>query len=58
MAYFYFDFRDTDKQSHRDLLPSLLIQLSAHSDPCFDILSRLYKAHDDGTRQPNDNVGL
>ena len=56
MAYFYFDFRDTDKQSLRDLLPSLLIQLSAHSDPCFDILSRLYEAHDDGARQPNDSA--
>ena len=56
MAYFYFDFRDVDKRSRRNLLPSLLIQLSARSDPFCDVLSRLYKAHDDGARQPNDSA--
>ena len=56
MAYFYFDFRDVDKQSSRDLLPSLLIQLAARSDPFCDILSELYKEHDDGTHQPSDEA--
>ena len=56
MAYFYFDFRDLDKRSRRNLLPSLLIQLSARSDPFCDILSRLYKEHDDGARQPSDSA--
>ncbi len=56
MAYFYFDFRDTNKQSRHDLLLSLLNQLSARSNPCCDILSRLYKAHDDGARQPSDRA--
>ena len=56
MAYFYFDFRDVDKQKLRNLLPSLLIQLSARSDPCCDILSRLYLAHDRGVRKPNDRA--
>ena len=56
MAYFYFDFRDVDKQSRRDLLPSLLIQLAARSDPFCDILSQLYKEYDDGTRQPSDGA--
>ena len=56
MAYFYFDFRDVDKQKLRNLLPSLLIQLSARSDPCCDILSRLYSAHDRGVRKPNDRT--
>jgi len=46
MAYFYFDFRDVDKQELQNLLPSLLIQLSARSDPCCDTLSRLYSSHD------------
>ena len=55
MAYFYFDFRDVDKRSRRNLLPSLLVQLCARSDPFCDILSRLYKSHDDGARQPSDN---
>ena len=54
MAYFYFDFRDVRKQSRDDLLRSLLIQLSAHSDPFCDILSRLYAEYGKGTRQPSD----
>ncbi len=41
MAYFYFDFRDINKQHWRDLIPSLLTQLSAQSRPCCDILSRI-----------------
>jgi hypothetical protein len=55
MGYFYFDFRDTDKQHFRDLVLSLLTQLSTYSDPCFNILSRLHSDHKDGTRQPNDD---
>ena len=55
VAYFYFDFRDVDKRSRRGLLSSLLIQLTAHSDPLCGILSRLYKEYDDGTHQPSDN---
>ncbi|KAH8978856.1 hypothetical protein EDB92DRAFT_373101 [Lactarius akahatsu] len=56
MAYFYFDFRDVDKRSRRNLLPSLLVQLSTRSDPFCDVLSRLHKAHDDGARQPSDRA--
>jgi hypothetical protein len=56
IAYFYFDFRDTDKQHWRDLLSSLLTQLSAHSGPCFDILSRLYSNDGNGAQQPNDDA--
>ena len=54
MAYFYFDFRDANKQGLRDLLTSLLTQLSACSGPCCDILSDLYLAHDKGKNQPSD----
>jgi len=56
MAYFYFDFRDVDKQKTEDLLPSLLIQLSARSGPCCDTLSQLYSSHDHGVRRPNDRA--
>ena len=56
MAYFYFDFRDINKQARRNLLPSLLIQLSNRSNPRFDILFRLYAANDNGARHPNDSV--
>ena len=56
MAYFFFDFRDVDKQKLSNLLPSLLIQLSASSDPCCDILSRLYIAHKRGVEKPSDRA--
>ena len=56
MAYFYFDFRDANKQKLHSLLPSLLIQLSARSVPCHDILSQLYSAHDRGEKQPSDRA--
>ncbi|KAH9035899.1 hypothetical protein EDB85DRAFT_2112675 [Lactarius pseudohatsudake] len=55
-AYFYFDFRDLDKQHIRNLLPSLLIQLSAQSDRRRDILSQLYLAHDNGEEKPRVGV--
>jgi hypothetical protein len=56
MAYFYFDFRDINKQHWRDLVPSLLTQLSSRSGPRCDILSKLYSDHDDGAQQPNDDA--
>src|SRR5712675_2614590 len=56
MAYFYFDFRNVNKQHLHDLIPSLLIQLSAHSDLRCDILSQLYATHDSGKTQPSDIV--
>ena len=55
MAYFYFDFRDIGKQHWRDLVPSLLTQLSASSGPRCDILSRYYSDHDSGAKQPSDD---
>jgi hypothetical protein len=56
MAYFYFDFRDANKQSLRDLLRSLLTQLSARSGRRCDTLSSLYSAHDQGKNQPSDDI--
>ena len=56
IAYFYFDFRDTDKQSLHNLVPSLLSQLSASSDPRCDILSHLYLSHERDNKQPSDNT--
>jgi hypothetical protein len=56
MAYFYFDFRDANKQSLHDLLRSLLTQLSARSGRRCDILSDLYSAHDEGKNQPSDSI--
>jgi hypothetical protein len=56
MAYFYFDFRDTNKQGLRDLVTSLLTQLSGRSATRRDILSDLYLAHNKGKNQPSDSI--
>ena len=55
MAYFYFDFRDANKQGLQNLVRSLLTQLSDHLASRCDILSNLYSAHDEGKNQPNDS---
>ena len=56
MAYYYFDFRDTEKQNRRNLLLSLLSQLSACSDLCCYILHRIYVTHNNGAQKPTDDV--
>jgi hypothetical protein len=53
MAYYYFDFRDVKKQDCYGLLSSLISQLSAESDSCFNILSQLYSDHGRGIRKPD-----
>ena len=53
MAYYYFDFRDVKKQELYGLLSSLLLQLSAESDSCFNVLSRFYSDHTRGMRKPD-----
>ena len=52
MAYYYFDFRDVKKQDCYGLLSSLIWQLSAESDSCYDVLSRLYSDNARGVRKP------
>ena len=56
IAYFYFDFKDLRKQTCHDLLLSLLSQLSTRSIPFCNILHHVYKAHENGTRQPSDDT--
>ena len=56
MAYFYFDFRDLNKQSCHDLLLSLVTQLSTRSSRYCDILHRVYETHEKGSRQPSDDT--
>ena len=53
MAYYYFDFRDVKKQDCYGLLSSLLSQLSADSNACYDILSKLFTDNIRGTRKPD-----
>ena len=57
LAFFYFDFRDKDKkQDFRNFISSLLVQLSAYSNPCCEIISRLYSSHGKGTQQPSNGA--
>lgn len=56
LAYFYFDFRDEYKQNVRNLLTSLLIQLSAYAGPCRNLISCLYSKHGNGTQQASDDT--
>lgn len=56
MAYFFFDFKDNQKQTRLDMIPSLLTQLSAQPGRCRDILSRLYLAHNRGSQMPTGGV--
>jgi hypothetical protein len=50
---FLFDFRDANKQGLRDLVLSLLTQLSSRSGPRCDILLDLYSDHHKGRNQPS-----
>ena len=55
LAYFYFDFKDTEKQDLRALLSSLLVQLSDQSDVFFATLFSLYSAHKKAAETPTDD---
>jgi len=55
MAYFYFDFRDINKQNRRDLIPSLLTQLFDQSHHHCDILNDLYLKHESGSQKPSED---
>ena len=55
-AFYYFDFRNTAKQDVRGLMTSLLVQLCARSNPCYEILLRLYSTYDNGSRLPDDRA--
>ena len=52
MAYYYFDYRDARKQDRYGLLCSLLSQLSAKTESCSDVLSKLRSNHTAGAGRP------
>jgi hypothetical protein len=58
IAYYYFDSREVKKQDRYGLLSSLLSQLSAESDTCYDILSQLYLDNAGGTRKPTSSAAM
>ena len=54
LAFFYCDFKEDRKKGLRGLLSSFLVQLYHQSDSYFDILSKFYSEHDNGSRPPSD----
>jgi len=58
VAYFYCDFRDRKTQEVTGLLASLVSQLSAKSDLCYNVLSSLYSEYDGGSQRPDDDTLL
>jgi hypothetical protein len=58
VTYFYCDFSDRKKQEVTGLLTSIVSQLSAKSNACFNILFALYSQLDAGSRRPDDDALL
>jgi NACHT domain len=52
LAYYYFDFRDVEKQNRKGLLSSFLSQLCAESDSYCDTLSRFRSSRAGRVRKP------
>jgi hypothetical protein len=55
MAFFFFDFRDDEKQTRRSLLSSILVQLCNQSDDYYDVLFKFYSEHNHGSQHPSNN---
>ena len=53
VAYFYFEFSDTEKQSHDHLTRSLIMQLSAQSMSTLKALEELFTHHQNGNQNPS-----
>jgi hypothetical protein len=52
LAYYYFDFNDTQKQGAENFLSSLIGQLCSKTDKVPDQLKELYKKCNDGREKP------
>jgi hypothetical protein len=52
LGCFYFDYKDKEKQNVHNAVTSFLIQISACSWRCRDIIYRLYSEHGKGTQEP------
>ena len=52
VAYFYFDFNDTEKQQHEKMIRSLITQLSMQSSSTPRSLESLFSSKMNGKQQP------
>jgi hypothetical protein len=55
LAMFYYDFREDQKKDLRGLASSVLVQLCHQSDSYYDVISKFYLDHDNGSQHPGDN---
>lgn len=56
IIYFYFDFNDIKKQSHENLIRSLVAQLSLQSSNTSDALNMMYSRCQEGEEQPTTDA--
>ena len=52
MVYFYFDFKDAEKQGQEKMIRSLILQLSSQFESTSQILEALHSSCMNGGRQP------
>ena len=52
ILYFYFDFKNIEKQQHENMIRSLIVQLSSECVKVPQILASSYSSNMDGERQP------
>jgi len=54
LMFFYCDFREEQKRDLRGLLSSLLVQLCDQSDSYYDLLSKFFSEHKNGSQHASD----
>jgi hypothetical protein len=54
LMFFYCDFREEQKRDLRGLLSSLLVQLCDQSDSYYDLLSKFFSEHRNGSQHASD----
>jgi hypothetical protein len=54
LMFFYCDFKDEQKRDLRGLLSSLLVQLCYQSDSYYDLLSKFFSEHRNGSQHASD----
>ena len=58
MLYFYFDFKDVEKQGQEKMMRSLIVQLSSQLGSTPQSLEALYLSCENGQRQPRSDMLL
>ena len=55
LAFYYYDFRDDQKNNLRGLLSSMLFQLCEQSESYHDVVSTFYSTQGHGAQSLSDN---